>query len=262
MSLLLVGPLDGWVDEEGGLAWIVDWLPELGASLLGVIFAATILRAISQSGRYRATGVLGESEQRELEDELEQAESRTTGEIIIVVLERSDRHPAAHWVAGVMTLLLGTAASAPWMPWDQPVLFFALQLAWGCIGALAALLIPGFRRHFVTEERASETAEEQAFQEFYRYRLHRTKEQTGVLIFVSLFERRVIVLGDEGIDAVLDASHWEETDAAVLEGILGGDLKGGLHKAIERCTDVLARHFPAEGENPNEVPNHVIVRAE
>ena len=149
-----------------------------------------------------------------------------------------------------------------WLPWDRPALFFLCQLGLGCAGFLAARLVPGFKRAFISEARADEMAGEQALQEFYAHGLHRTQEATGVLLFVSLLERRVIVLGDEGIDAKLDASDWEATDTAVLEGVCSGSLKDGLAAGIQRTADVLAEHFPSTDGDRDEVPNHVIVRAE
>ena len=165
-------------------------------------------------------------------------------------------------MAGGLMLLLGSALLAAWLPWDRPTLFFVCQLGLGCVGFLAARWVPGFKRSFVSEARADEMAREQALQEFYAHGLHRTEAATGVLLFVSLLERRIIVLGDEGIDAKLDASHWEATDKAVLEGIGSGSLKDGLAAGIRRTADVLAEHFPGEHGDRDEVPNHVIVRAE
>ena len=243
------------------LDWL-GWVALGAAGLLGLGFLWLLWRAWREGGRYRATGVLGEAERRELAQEIERAERDTDGEIVVVVLERSDRHPAAAWVAATLALLLGTAATARWMPWEQPALFLTLQVAYAGLGMLAALRLPGFRRVFVSEERASECAREQAFQEFYRHGLHRTEAGTGVLLFVSLLERRAIVLGDEGIDSKLSPTHWEETNRAILEGIRASNLKDGLERGIRLCAQVLAQHFPASGANPDEVANHVIVRAE
>lgn len=251
-----------WAEGLGTPLDFVSWLPTIVAGFLGLSFLFLLMRAWTQRDRYRAETVLGEAERATLETELEEAERHTTGEVVVVVLERSDRHPAGPWIAGVLTLLLGSAALATWMPWETPLLFFGAQIAFGGLGMLAALYVPGFRRVFVSESRATEMAEEQAVQEFFGLNLQATEGRTGVLLFVSLFERRVIVLGDEGIDARLDASHWEEADNAVLEGVRRGDLMGGLERAIQICAGVLAQHFPNDGENPNEVPNHVVVRAE
>lgn len=242
-----------------------DWAATLGTA--GAVLAAGVVllllvRGLSQSARYRAREVLGETERAELAARIAEAENRTSGEIVVVVLERSDRHPAAEWMAGGLVLLVGSVLLASWLPWVSPPLFFACQLGLGAAGFLAARLAPGFKRAFVSERRAEETAREQALQEFYTHGLYRTEGATGVLLFVSLLERRVVVLGDAGIDAKLDASHWRATDDAILEGIRTGSLKEGLVEGIRRSADVLAEHFPRQDGDRKEVPNHVVVRAE
>ncbi|MFT7671077.1 MAG: putative membrane protein [Planctomycetota bacterium] len=251
-----------WSDGHATSTDYLEWIAFGASFLLGFAFLALVLRGLLRRDRYRAVDVLGEAELAELSAEIERAEETTSGEVVVVVVERSDRHPGAPWVAGIMMLLLGSAASARWMPWDSPSLFFGLQVIFAAAGMLAAHFVPGFRRVFVTEERATEMAEEQSIQEFNRYGLHKTVGQTGVLLFVSLFERRVIVLGDEGIDAVLSKSHWEATTDAILDGIRKGSLAEGLQRGLKLSTAVLTEHFPPTGENPNEVPDHVIVRAE
>ena len=105
-------------------------------------------------------------------------------------------------------------------------------------------------------------AEEQAFQEFYRHGLHRTEAGTGVLLFVSLLERRVIVMGDSGIDAVVRPEDWERTDRIILEGVRSGSLRAGLVKGIESAAQLLEEHFPWTDGDRNEIPDRVIVRRE
>ena len=248
-------------DHSGSFDW-VGTLGLVGAALAAGIFFLLLFRGLMRGHLYRATGVLGETERAELAAEIATAEEHTTGEIVVVVLERSDRHPAAEWMAGALTMVFGSVLLAGWLPWDQPTFFFLCQLGLGAIGFLSARLVPGFKRAFLSEARADEMAREQALQEFYSHGLHRTQDATGVLLFVSLLEHRVIVLGDEGIDAKLDASHWEATDSAILEGVRSGSLKEGLAAGIQRTADVLAEHFPGTDEKRDDVPNHVIVRAE
>lgn len=253
---------DNWTSDVSAP---FDWLATLalvGALLFAAGFLWLLLRGLSQASRYRAASVLGEPQRSELQAGIARAEERTMGEIAVVVLERSDRHPGADWMAGALSLILGSALLAPWLPWDRPAGFLACQLVLGAAGFLCARLVPGFKRAFISEQRADEMAGEQALQEFYAHGLQRTENATGVLLFVSLLERRVIVLGDEGIDQKLDASYWEATDKAILEGIRSGSLQRGLHEGLERCADVLAEHFPREEDDRDEVPNHVTVRAE
>ena len=253
---------DEWVAEHSSS---FDWAGTLGlvgAVVFTLAFLVLLVRGLTQGARYRAQEALGEAERAELAAEIESAENRTVGEIVVVVLERSDRHPAAEWLVGGVAMLVGSALLAGWLPWDRPALFFGCQLALGAAGFLSARFVPGFKRAFISEDRADEMANEQALQEFYAHGLHKTQAATGVLLFVSLLERRVIVLGDKGIDEKLDASHWEATDSAVLEGVRNGSLKSGLVEGIRRCADVLAEHFPGTEHDRDEVPNHVIVREE
>ena len=194
--------------------------------------------------------------------ELAAAERRTTAEILPVVLERSDPHPDALWRAALACALVGSAALALWLPWDRPWLLVLLQLALGALGYATALLLHDFRRVFVDEDRARAVAEEQAFQEFHRYGLHHTAGRTGVLLFVSLLERRAIVLADEGIDARATSETWAHANQQVLDGIRRGSLCAGLQAGIQGVGEVLARHFPIGEGNRNEITDRVIVRRE
>lgn len=260
--LSTVAPQSDWATDH---AAPIDWLGGLGlvaASIAAGVFLWLLIQGLSQRRRYSATAVLGEPERAELAAEVARAERRTMGEIAVVVLERSDRHPGAEWRAAGLLLLSASVLLSAYLPWDRPALFFLCQWALGALGFFTARLVPGFKRAFVSEARAEEVAREQALQEFYAHGLHRTPGATGVLLFVSLFERRVIVLGDSGIDARLDPTDWETTDRAILDGIRAGSLKSGLQAGIRRAADVLSEHFPLERDNRDELPDHVIVRRE
>ncbi len=259
MTLAMIMALEDW--GAGPTPW-AEWIGFALAILLTVFLVMRLRTALSQRARYRARATLDEKAQALVATAIASAEDHTSGEIAVVVLERSDRHPAAHWISGALFLMIGSALLTQWMPWDQPVLFFALQFGMGLLGALLALVLPGFRRGFVTEGRATEMAEEQSVQEFYALGLQNTVGRTGVLLFVSLLERRVIVLGDEGIDSKLGAEAWAGVRNCVLDGVKNGELQAGLIAAVGKVGKVLSEHFPVEGDNPNQLDNHVIVRRE
>jgi putative membrane protein len=91
--------------------------------------------------------------------------------------------------------------------------------------------------------------------------LRETRDRTGILIFVSLFERRVVVLGDLGIHAKVGDDHWQKTSDAILSGIARGALADGIVAGVKACGDVLAEHFPASPKQANELEDRLIVRA-
>ncbi|GJM22884.1 MAG: hypothetical protein DHS20C15_27990 [Planctomycetota bacterium] len=235
---------------------------ELGAWLLGALTLLLITKAVLRRDRYRAVTVLSDADRERVRAAIAAAELRTTGEIVPVVVERSDPHPAADWKCALTALLLGSALLATWLPWESPFALLACQLGFGALGYVLARALPDLKRLFVLETRATATAEEQALQEFARQGLQSTEAATGVLIFVSLFERRVVVLADKGIAAKVDASAWEALDEHVLDGVVKGELAAGLCQAITEAGTLLEEHFPWTDGDRNELPDHLVVRRE
>jgi len=241
-----------------GGAWAL--LGIVGPLVCAALLVFFLVRALVRHRRYRVVASFGEEDERAVHQALAEAERKTVGEILPVVVERSDPHPGADWLAALAFALVGSALLAAWLPWGQPALVLVSQVAMGAVGFVLARLLPDFKRVFIFEDRATEVAGEQAFQEFYRNGLHKTEAATGVLLFVSLLEHRVIVLADEGIDARVDAEFWAGTDNLVLEGIRKGSLRDGLVAGIRRAGKELAEDFPWTEGDANEIPDRVIVR--
>ena len=264
LSLLLISA--GEQDWSGGAGQtpssLLQNLGLAGAAIVGLLFLFAVLRALSRNSRYRAVNTLSDADLERIHQSVQAAEQRTVGEILPVVVERSDPHPGAPWVAALVTLLSGSILLAAYMPWDSPGWLMACQFALGILGYVSAWLLPDLRRLFITEDRASRVASEQAFQEFYGNGLHKTEAATGVLLFVSLLEHRVIVMGDSGINALVEPKDWENTDAAILDGIRSGSLCDGLVNGIGVAAELLEEHFPWADGDRNEIPDRVIVRRE
>jgi putative membrane protein len=247
------------VGEQAGTGlWylVVIALPMLFVALLAFL----VLRGLVRQGRYRAVTVLGDDDHRAVHQALAEAERKTVGEILPVVVERSDPHPGADWLAALSFVILGSSALLAWMPWRNPLAVLGAQVVLGALGYGLARWLPDFKRLFVFENRATDVAEEQAFQEFYANGLHRTEAATGVLLFVSLLEHRVVILADEGIDAKVEAEFWADTDDAILDGIRAGSLRDGLVAGIRRAGDLLSEQFPWREGDQNEIPDRLIVR--
>jgi putative membrane protein len=252
------GAQEAW---DAGTHPLLNLVATYGPWVLGAATLLVVLRALARTHRYRAVKVLGAGAQASVTETIRSAESKTLGEIVPVVLERSDDHAAARWRCALFGLLVGSALLERYLPWTMPECLLAAQLALGILGYCLARLLPDLERMFVSESLATEAAEEQAIQEFHRYELRETKSRTGVLIFVSLFERRVVVLGDEGIHSKAGDDLWKRTRDAILEGVARNRLADGLVAGVRECGDVLAVHDPSDGARPNEVEDRLIVRA-
>jgi putative membrane protein len=246
-----------WTAQHAAEAWWSDALQVGLPSTLALGVAALVARAIAQRRRYRAVGAMSERDLETVYEAVRAAERRTVGEIVPVVVERSDDHPDARWRAAVVLGLAGAIALAPTSLWNALV----AEIAVGALAYALARALPGFARAFASERRATAAAEEQALQEFQRLDLARTEAATGVLIFVSLFERRVVVLGDRGIDEAVPKDHWAGVGRAVLDGVARGALRDGLVEGIRLAGERLAENFPWRQGDRNELPDRVVVRA-
>ncbi len=251
-----------WEAAHAPEAWWHRALGLYGPWVLAAVLIALVARALLQARRFRAVGALSDQDLAALHASLRAVEAKTVGEIVPVIVERSDEHADSRWLSALVFLLVGTVALEPHLPWREPGLVLLAQLALGAAGWLIARALPGFARLFVRESRATAVAEEQAAQEFHRLDLRATEAATGVLIFVSLFERRAIVLADRGISERVGPDVWQEVDDAVLRGIARGSILAGLTDGITRAGAVLAEHFPWREGDRNELPDRVIVRRE
>jgi len=96
-----------------------------------------------------------------------------------------------------------------------------------------------------------------AVRRFERLGMARTERRNGVLIYIAPRMRQFRILGDVGIHSRCGDDFWKEVAAAMEEHFRRGAFTEGIVKGIERVGEVLARHFPPEGPEHDELPNKV-----
>jgi putative membrane protein len=129
------------------------------------------------------------------------------------------------------------------------VLFFPLQLL--------VKRMPKLQKPFITASRLHEAVCERAVRAFYEKGLYRTKDETGILIFISIFEHKVWILGDRGINARIPADSWQELVQMLVAGLKEGRAAASLCEVISRCGEALANHFPREADDLNELRDEI-----
>jgi putative membrane protein len=193
-----------------------------------------------------------------IEAAVREVEARSAGEIVPYAVERSDRYARALWSAATLGALAASlvAALGRWAGdlWGVPVaLWIALPPATGAaLGWLAALVLPAVRRALVPAEVLAERVHQRATQAFLEEEVFRTRERTGILIFVSLFEHRVVVLADRGLDGRIAPREWEDVVAGIVAGIRRGQPGPALAEGIRRCAS-LAAQIPPRPDDRDEL---------
>jgi uncharacterized membrane protein len=86
-----------------------------------------------------------------------------------------------------------------------------------------------------------------------------TERNSGVLIYVQLVERRIEIVADRGIAAKVEQVEWNAVCREMEKAFRAGRYAEGALQAVERTTNLLAKHFPARAGNPNELPDKPVV---
>lgn len=217
----------------------------------------------------KASAWFTESDRKALAEDIARAESATTGEIVPVVATTSGNYDRAEDLFGLVFalislsfywLLRGVApfgskwSSGPAEGLSLPVVLSIVVVAF-IVGAVLATAIPSLRTPFIPKSEMGKEVERRAAEAFHRFRIRNTAGATGVLIYVSLFEHTVRVFGDNAINEKVDQKTWQEICDLVVDGIRKGEPAGGLSAGILRCGEVLARHFPIDPGDKNELVN-------
>lgn len=209
---------------------------------------------------------LTEQEKARITEAVRAAERRTSAEIVPMLVAQSGLYrDAQHRTGLALALLILTGlltGEALWLPWG----WHAANAAWLIVATLLAYTI-GTRlgtfgaviRAVTSTERLRRKVQLRAERAFAQHGISQTRERTGVLLMVSLLERRVYVLPDLGIGSKISAAQWDEVVEAVVTKLKANDIAGGLCAGIERCGTILTHVCPATlGNNPDELPDRIV----
>jgi len=208
--------------------------------------------------------MFSEQDQAGIRAAVEAAERRTRGEIVPMVVPRSAVYRETRHLAGLMLALVALAGLLAVDGFRSNA--FTIHRGWIVVGVVFAYVlghwlgtVPACIRLLTPDARMAMKVRLRAERAFFEHGLHKTREGTGVLIFVSLLERRVQILADRALDERVPPGTWDGVARQLVHGIREGQAAHAFVSAIHRCGDLLAVHFPPRpGSNPNELPDDLI----
>jgi uncharacterized membrane protein len=105
----------------------------------------------------------------------------------------------------------------------------------------------------------NQTARQRAIDLFSQLRIWDTAHNNGVLIYLLLADRKVEIIADRGIDAVVGEAGWMKICAGMEADFREGRFEAGVIFGIEAVSRQLAAHFPHHKGDPNELPDAPVV---
>ena len=202
---------------------------------------------------------INEQDKNRIKDAIAQAESTTSGEIVPLIVRASDNYPHADFAGGIIAQALAMIAAIWFLPTFDYLYFTVAAIVGFLIGYVATRFIPTIKRAILGKKIVTEEVYQRAIQAFFEHGVSETRDRTGILIMISLLERRVQIVADRGINEKVKEGEWDETVSLILKGVKHKSLVAGLCDGILRCGEILTKDFPIKSDDTNELKNDLLI---
>jgi uncharacterized membrane protein len=110
----------------------------------------------------------------------------------------------------------------------------------------------------LVSRRQVEDALATAQREFVHFGMAKTRQRNGVLLYFAPLSQRFAIVGDTGVHERCGDAFWQEITTSMSGLLRKGEFTGAVLLAIQKVGDLLARHFPHEPDDQNELPDQIV----
>ncbi len=214
-----------------------------------------------------AASLFTSEELNRIQQAVQCAEAGSGGEIVPVLARQSSFYESAYWRGGFLlaslTGLLFTLLyfTTDFMLFAPPHLWLLIVLASGLLGALIALLVPAVKRQLIGRVTQEARVLDQAKTLFYDHGLTMTEQRTGILLYISFFEHRAVILADIGIDELVPPNAWQAMIDDLTIGLKQGRRVESICAVLEACGRLLEESGVQRAvDDDNELPDEVRIQ--
>jgi len=189
-----------------------------------------------------------------LTDCVKKIETTTDAELVLVVRARSGSYRHTDYLFGSLLAFAGLLFLL-FSPFDFHQYWVAIEVALlFVIGTVIASRSNSLRRLLTTDKCRSSAVRTGAAAMFYEAGIANTNAEMGLLIYLSVLERRLELIADRGILKGVNALEWNQQLFELRQAGRKADAES-LQTGLENLGALLSKHLPATGENPNELPD-------
>ncbi len=199
------------------------------------------------------------------------AEKNTSGEIAVVVAKQSCDYAIYELTFAVLVGLVFMVLSLIYFPnidsfikdmfWSNSPILTTSIIGLGTFAIITVFYflanLPFIDRLIIPKSVKEEKVKEKADLCFLEYGVSNTRDRTGVLIFISKLEKKVMILADTGIAQVYSNDSWQKQVDRIINGIKTKNFTAELSEVIREIGQVLSQNFPIKSDDTNELSDHV-----
>jgi len=208
--------------------------------------------------------LLSDEERNRLDQLITETEKRTGTQIVLAVVKRSDSYAEIPWkafaltasVAGMAVFVISLLLNY-WISQTDVLIAITATIFTGALFALITVFVPAVARIFLSGHRAEEEVQQYARSLFLEKELFATRERMGILLFVSLFERKVVLIPDKGINKRLTQEDMQRIIVPVISYLRSNELCKAFNEGLAQLSITLEAGELTE-KYENELPNNII----
>ena len=208
---------------------------------------------------------LDQCESAALEQAIAGLEAQTGVQLVTAVIGKADSYVELPWKAFALGAsaagLVLVIADALWPRWtgaSEALISAVSILGIGAASALLAIVAPAYARLFLRATRRDLEVRHYAQAFFLRRELFATKERNGILLLVSLFERKVEILPDVALHARFDSGDWRAVIDAMTPLLRERRCFDALQQGVARMQAVLVAKGVPAAAGGNDLPDRPI----
>lgn len=209
---------------------------------------------------------LTQEEQEKIKLAVQDLEKESSGELVLYLAKSSSEYHSGKWI--ISTILGGIVALAVLVLgyfWLLPEGLTIISVSIAVLGAMVfgfifGLISKKLRASFMGNAYTHKKVMSKAHAVFLEKEVFQTVDRTGILVFISLLEKEVVVLGDTGISSVVQKEQWNEVVEHIIQGIKKKSLCEGILAAVKDCKQLLLDNkFKVRPDDDNELPDEITI---
>ncbi len=197
--------------------------------------------------------------QAQLDQAIQELESKSSVELVTVIYPESDRYRDIELWGGIF---FGFMALTYKFMHPEIIHFYAIlfgTLLFFSIGIGIVRYVKPLKRILTNKKRMRRKAEIMARAVFQKGQIYKTSHHTGILLFVSVFEKEAVLLWDIGVDIELNIDELDQLQFEFGQIFDHANPAELLLTKIRESIPVFEAHLPVQPDDVNELPNHMQV---